>query len=250
MLRVAIRYIASLFGLEIRRRGIQARLLQKFRDDVEHTKWSVLHRGGIDVVLDVGANTGQFASKVAHYLPNARIISFEPLPEEYAELKSSLARLPHFEAYQVALGSEPADTVIYRSSFSPSSSLRSMTERHIAEWPESAGSTEVPIRVERLDDVVVNLATKIDGWVLLKLDVQGHEIDVLKGAEKILNSVTMILIEVSFEEFYSGQPSFDDVNDWMRNAGFQYRGSFEQFMNRAGDRYIFADAIYTRGEFQ
>jgi hypothetical protein len=78
----------------------------------------------------------------------------------------------------------------------------------------------------------------------LKIDVQGYELNVLRGAEKTLIDVDIILIETSFYELYKNQPLFKDIYDFLSNRGFDYYGSFEQLYDLRDGRILQADSIF------
>ncbi|GAH79987.1 unnamed protein product, partial [marine sediment metagenome] len=84
----------------------------------------------IRTVLDIGANTGQFASQFQRLLPDARLYSFEPLEDCYNELLKRMGHIPKFRAFNFALGDINGQAQIYRNDYTPSSSLLSMEKIH------------------------------------------------------------------------------------------------------------------------
>lgn len=100
----------------------------------------------------------------------------------------------------------------------------------------------VPLR--RLDA----LLDGCDGPMLLKVDVQGAELEVLKGAGDRLRDVSVILVEAPFEYAYDGASSFDDIYAFLTSQGFSYEGSLGQLVSRRTGRVMQEDSIYVRRE--
>lgn len=193
-------------------------------------------------MIDIGANTGQFAQMIHEVIPSAQILSFEPLSDCFSELKFNLNGIPGAQAFNIALGAKSGDQVINKSSFSPSSSILNMADVHKKIWPQSADCEQEKIRVERLDDVFRE--KNLEKNVMIKIDVQGYEKQVIEGGVNVFSRATIAVVEVSFTELYQDQPLFDDIYDVMMKLGFRYAGNIEQFSNPNDGRPLFADAIF------
>jgi FkbM family methyltransferase len=158
-------------------------------------------------VLDVGASRGQFALFALARFPGAKLICFEPLPEAQATARRVLAGRD-VELHGIALGLSPGETTLHVSARDDSSSLLPIGSRQVAAFP---GTHED----RRVDVPVGVLATYLDENIarpcLLKIDVQGLELDVLRGAGASLDHVDEIFVEVSFVELYTGQALASDV---------------------------------------
>ena len=196
----------------------------------------------IRTVLDIGANTGQFASYIRDLLPDAFIYSFEPLSDAYAALVKRMRGDIRFRAFNFALGDRDSRTVIHRSNFSPSSSLLPMLELHVAAWPHTveAGTEEVEVR--RLD----SLRIEPEPELLVKLDVQGFEDKVIEGGRQMLAQANYIMTEVSFAELYEGQPLYEDLYSRLVGMGFNYRGNLNQLTDPRDGRPLQADAFFIK----
>jgi hypothetical protein len=109
---------------------------------------------------------------------------------------------------------------------------------------ETEQVTPVTVKVERLDDVLAPLPVKAP--VMLKLDVQGFEMEVLKGAPRILAMSDTVVAEVAFQPLYEGQPLFDDLYAALRCHGFVYRGNLDQNLSKVDGRILEADALFAR----
>lgn len=241
------RFVHSFFG----RFGLEVRLLrnvraarEKARREHELDGWRILQSHRFPIILDIGANEGQFARKARQLWPDTPIHCFEPLPDVCAELKRRTAGLPGVTVHNIGLSDKAGSQAMHRSDFSPSSSLLPMTDLHRREWPQSIGQTEVEVRLERLDDWAAANAGELSAGLLAKIDVQGFERAVIDGGSDTLRFARFIVVEVSFDELYVGQPLFEHIDARLRELGFVYRGSVEQYFNRARDRILFADAIF------
>jgi FkbM family methyltransferase len=207
-----------------------------------HREW--MKGSGIRTVLDVGANSGQFASAVRCVLPHARIYSFEPIPDVHARLVARLAPLGNFESFCVALGASCGETTFWRSEFSKSSSLLPMSRTHREAFPWTSRSTPTQVTVDRLDNYIPRIV--LDPGVLLKLDVQGYEAAVLEGAKEILAQVSFVQVETSFATLYEGQSSFGEVYRLLTEAGFDYAGSSGQTRSPVDGAILQEDALFRR----
>ncbi len=195
-------------------------------------------------ILDIGANTGQFAVAANAIFTGAAVYSFEPLPDWFETLKKNMSGVKEFRAFNIGLGAAHAELQFNRSSFAPSSSFRKMATLHKETYPWTAGSETVDVQVETLD--CVTAAFDLKDPILLKIDVQGYEDQVLAGGKSICSRAAVIIIEISFETLYEGQPLFDDIYRTLISWGFAYKGSLEQAVDPKSDRYLYADAIFLR----
>ena len=230
-------YIARPNLFVLRRRGVTLDIYRKL-----DTPW--LRGYNFATVLDVGANIGQFALAAHEVWPEARIYSFEPLPDCYEQMLVRLERVKAFAGFNVGLGGERGSLTFERSSFSPSSSFRKMASTHKTEFPFTRECERVSVKVERLDDVAAGL--KLENPILLKIDVQGFEDQVLRGGEAMLRRVEMIVVESSFEVLYEGQPLFDDIYRGLTERGFIYKGALDQSLSPNDGRPLQADSIFVK----
>lgn len=211
-------------------------------DPAEENKYLWLRSHDIRTVLDVGANVGQYAKLIHGVLPEARILSFEPLKDCYEELRGVLATLPSAQALNYALGEEEGEAEIHRSEYAPSSSLLPMGEKH-KEWVPYSSKTHIEtIKVQTLDGVAPTL--DLQDNLMIKIDVQGFEDRVIRGGRETVRRARVLAVETSFEILYEGQPLFEEVFDLVRPLGFRYYGSFEQYRAKQDGRLYQADSIF------
>ena len=199
---------------------------------------------GVRTILDIGANTGQFASVAQAAFPEAQIYSFEPLPECFQRLQANLAKAGRFRAFNVGLGREAGTLTFERNVFTASSSFRRMTDLHRKEFPLTEQTTRVRVRVERLDDLAAQLT--LHDPLLVKIDVQGYEDEVLAGGEQTIRKAAVVLTETSFETLYEGQSLFPDIYRTLLGWGFAYAGSLDQLCSPHDGRPLQADSLFVR----
>lgn len=196
----------------------------------------------VKTVLDIGANTGQFAELIHKIIPNAGIISFEPLEDCYQELLINGRKLGDFKAYNFALGTSEGKVPIYRSEFSPSSSLLPMADLHKEAFPFTKRGSVETINVKKLDDLNLHIFYPL----LVKIDVQGFEDKVISGGQKTIEKADVLIVEVSFQTLYDGQPMFDRIYMQLKKLGFSYRGNWYQNDDVRNGSALQADAIFIK----
>jgi FkbM family methyltransferase len=205
-----------------------------------------LARQGIRTVLDVGAHEGQFARRIRNLLPEAELICFEPLDQPYAQLVRQFENQPRFRAIRCALGDKAGSFEIHHNEYSPSSSLLPMADLHRQSFEFAVQQKSERIEVRLLSEVAREL--QFEPPLLLKLDVQGFEDKVIAGSGNVLESVQVVIIEVSFRPLYLGGPLFDEIYRLLRERGFSYMGNFEQLYSPKDGSILQADAIFCRQE--
>ena len=197
-------------------------------------------------VLDVGANRGQFAGWARGRFPKADIHCFEPTPQAFADLKAWAAASSRIHAVQLALGDQPGELQMnLHTEHSTSSSLLPTSAHCETLYPFTAAQAKVAVQVRRLDDYIDSLAQPPEPEWLLKIDVQGFEMPVLRGAPQTLSRIRACIIEVSLDELYLGQSSFSEVVALMAASGLQYAGNFQQMYDADG-HVISLDAMFVR----
>lgn len=213
--RAANRALAPL-GVEI----VRSELLQRqFRDTADGRLQAALHRHGIELVIDIGANVGQFAAGLLRDGYRGHIVSVEPLPDAHALLCKAAAAHPRWTvAEPMALGPSAGTVMLQVAGNSVSSSVLPMLERHVAAAPESRPAGTVAVTQDTVDAV---FAERVEGTrTLIKIDTQGYEREVLLGAPRCLQSVDLVLMELSVVRLYEGQWLWLEAIQFMREHRF------------------------------
>ena len=211
----------------------------------------ILHRSrlmadhGINVVLDVGANMGQTGEELRENGYSGKIISFEPLSEPFGQLSRKAANDSRWQVKQCAIGDTQGQVTINVSGTHWSSSILPMCDRHVSMIPASAyvGTENVPIC--RIDDLFSEYTSPGDK-VLLKVDTQGYETAVIRGAAASLPKISLVTLELSFVPLYQSQPKYFEVMQLMDGAGFDMVGIAPMFLERETRHFLQADAIFVR----
>jgi FkbM family methyltransferase len=214
----------------------------------EETRRARLLRSlGITLVLDVGANAGAYAAQLRRIGFKSRIVSFEPLADTFAALEAAASADPLWECRRRALGSEDGTAEINVSANAASSSLLPINDRALQSAPEAGYVGTEWIEVARLDSIWHDLVTAGDR-VYLKLDVQGLELEALKGAKEVLRSIACIQAELSFVPLYEGSPSFTELIEYLSARGFRLAGLEEGHDDVRTGEMLQADGIFIRDE--
>lgn len=202
-----------------------------------------LKRENINTVIDIGANTGQFALKIAKIFPEAKIYSFEPIKSCYNELISKTKKLK-IKVFNVALGEMEYTTAINVSSHSPSSSLLEMERDHKELFKHTAQSKEETIQVKTLDSIL-NI-NDLNKNILIKIDVQGFEASVLRGGLNLIDEAKIIIIEINYYQLYKNQTSFHEIYSILSKYNFQFAGNLNQTFNHKTGDIIYSDSIFIK----
>lgn len=170
----------------------------------------------IQLVLDVGANEGQFVNTALALLPNTPIYAFEPNPNLLENLHDRYGNL-NVKIFPFALGDNPQKALLNISKFSPASSLLKGGSQLSTEFPEVVFEELAEIEIKRLDSLVIDSEAKD---FLLKIDVQGFEMDVLRGAVGVFDRILVIICEANFASLYENQCTFEEITSFLRTHNF------------------------------
>lgn len=186
----------------------------------------------LETVIDIGANRGQFSLAVRRWAPGAQVVAFEPLSGPAARFRGVFRGDSRVTLHQAAIGPEAGEATIHVSAADDSSSLLPISKVQQRLFPATGEIRTETIRVGRLADFVS--AKEIAGPALLKLDVQGYELEALRGCEDLLECFACVYVECSFVELYSGQALADDVIAWLRERGFRLSGVYNISYDKNG----------------
>ncbi len=206
-----------------------------------------LQRQNIRTVLDVGANEGQFIKAARALFPAASIFAFEPNPRLTQPLQDLLSAGSANAVFQIACGREPKIMPLHLATFSPATSLLSPTSLQVPEFPAVETEQTIDVKVERLDHVVEQHGSARKPY-LLKIDVQGFELEVLDGAVRILPDVAAIVCEVNTALFYEGQASFEGISAFMRQHNFKLVDIGEPIRARETAEVLYFDVAFLNSD--
>ncbi len=176
----------------------------------------------IDLVIDVGANRGQFAKKLRKFYAG-EILSFEPLPDVFKLLAESAAGDPKWKVFQLALGSRPGEQQLNVTPVRVFSSLLPPNQYAAERFGNSAQTVhQEKVTVDRLDLVLERTYPDIDRRnILLKLDTQGYDAEVFRGAGRFCHSIRGLQSELSLMPLYDGMPHWTDSIEEYEAVGLQ-----------------------------
>ncbi|WP_394729424.1 FkbM family methyltransferase [Altererythrobacter sp. GH1-8] len=230
--------------------GVQAILLRKAiaiaNDRVKFLNGQVTMFGSIQnlceagfapgTIIDVGANVGEWARSIGDIFPHASIHMIEAQPELSSALAVSAKHIGDRASYEIALlGAQTSAEVSFYRIGTGSSVMEEVTnlDKEIVKLP-----------MKRLDEIDLKIAKS--GPTFLKLDVQGYELEVLKGAETILAGAEAVLMEISLLPYNRGAPLMPEIIAFMDNRGFVPYDICGQ-QRRVSDRALFQiDMIFVQ----
>ncbi|GMG83253.1 FkbM family methyltransferase [Paralimibaculum aggregatum] len=179
----------------------------------------LIARSGADLLVDAGANEGQFARRMRAAGLGLPILSVEPLAGPHGVLSAHAARDPAWQvAPRLALGGSAGRAVLHRYADHTLSSV-------LAPHPRAAGSPALGIEgteeVERITlDALLAAHAPAARRPFLKLDVQGAELDILAGAPAALSAAPGLLVELPLMPSYAGEPGYLEILGALDSAGF------------------------------
>jgi FkbM family methyltransferase len=202
-----------------------------------------MHERGVTLLVDGGANTGQFATAMRASGWGGRIVSFEPLPDAFAALSELAANDPSWEVENVALGAAAGSASINIAGNSMSSSLLPMLDAHLEAAPDSAYTGSATVDVVCLDDALRG-RIQLSDRVCVKLDCQGYEREILAGAGATMRQTVMMVVELSFVPLYEGGVLFDEAVSLLRQLGFSLVAIEPVFADPATQELLSVDGCF------
>lgn len=235
-------------SLSFRRNTRLKSLAQRVGVEVRHYRPAAVRRARllteyeIDYILDVGANVGQYGRSLRAIGYEGRILSFEPLQSAYEHLKIETNDDPLWDARRVALGETDGEATLHVGRQPTTSSLLDVAESHLEVLPASIQEEDQTVPLARLDHVDIEVGSRS----LLKLDVQGLELQVLKGAAGLMGQLTLLECELSIVSLYEQQPLITDILGFLRKEGFELIALEPGFYDPATGKYLQFDGIFRR----
>lgn len=186
---------------------------------------ALFERLGVNCVLDAGAHFGEYGGLLRHYGYRGRIVSFEPVAGNFQRLAEARAGDAGWRAYNVALGSEDGELHLNVARDTALSSFLEPSSRPLTEALAVESRERVQVRTldSLFDECVAGLA---DPTVFLKMDTQGWDREVLRGAERTLPRLAGLQSEVSVLPLYEGMTDYLDAIRELQELGFDLTGIY------------------------
>jgi FkbM family methyltransferase len=186
----------------------------------------------VNTIIDIGANKGQFTLAARYVYSKSRIISFEPLIEPAETFWSLFKSDKNIYFYNSAIGPEKKTVPIHVSQRGDSSSKLQIGIKQSMIFPGTEESHTEDVSVAPLNHYV--RFEDLVSPILLKIDVQGYELEVLKGCGDFLAKFDYIYIECSFVKLYKEQVLVDEVIQYLINYSFKLNGIYNIFYDKKG----------------
>lgn len=192
------------------------------RRDLSHSacRAAAMKRCGIDAVLDVGANAGQYVGWLREYGYSGRVVSIEPIEHVFAEMQRRLASDKNWTGIRAAVGAVEGDLDLLVSESTSLTSALPATPALRAGIPTVTPTARITAPLTTVD-VLVEQQNLLSAPLLLKLDVQGFEHAVLDGAEATLGRLAMIEVEMALVPLYESGSTIHDLLPRLHDLGFE-----------------------------
>ncbi|MFT3780857.1 MAG: FkbM family methyltransferase [Nibricoccus sp.] len=201
----------------------------------------------IDLVVDVGANRGDY---VAAFRANGYIgpaISFEPLPDAFQALSQRASADRFWHCVNAAVGDKNGEIEMYVSGRETSSSILKVGDAHLKAAPESRSVGRTSVQIRRLDDALAGIALADKAKrIWLKADVQGFEKEVMKGAAGTIKRTEVIELELATTRVYEGGPLILEMMQYVHEFGFSMISFEPMFIDPVTGYVLQGDGIFVR----
>lgn len=207
----------------------------------------ILELKEISVVLDIGANRGQFAQKLRSMGFKGKIISCEPIPAEFNKLKELSKTDPAWEVHNFAIGSENGNLELNitenSSDFSSFLKPNEFSQNYFGDKTKKIN--KVQVEVKTLEEFAQTWKLSQER-VFLKTDTQGFDLEVLKGCGSFLDKIQGILVELSFCPIYESMPNASTMLSYLDQKGFVPSGFFPVTRNKGTLELIEMDGTFLK----
>lgn len=200
----------------------------------------------VDLVLDVGANEGQYVSSLRERGYAGRVVSFEPLSSAHAKLSRAARTDKAWTVHpRCGIGAADGEITINIAGNNVSSSVLPMLASHADAAPESRYIGTEKVALARLDTVAGAYLTGAQS-VYLKIDTQGFEAAVLEGASQLLARCKAVQLEMSLLPLYEGQQLWPYFVEFLQAQGFELWTVLPGFVDPGTGRTLQMDAVFVR----
>lgn len=207
------------------------KLIPKWRlpklDMAEHLQ-EIFAKYSIDLVLDVGANRGQYIDFIRTQVEfDGPLICFEPDPGLAGDIEKKVTVDRHLKVYPLALGSENTEMEFNCMLNAEFNSFLTPDHSVVTHCDQNRVSERRSVQVRTLESMLDSLGyDALMPRIYLKMDTQGYDLEVMKGCGKYLEKIVAVQSEISFLPIYEGMPSYRESLDFFANLGFDVTGLF------------------------
>lgn len=193
----------------------------------------------IKVVFDVGANVGQFCNHCSEVFDKAKIYSFEPIKETYEKLVRNTKETKNINCFNFAFGDTKGKEEIFLQESSVINSLNPAVNIR-----ENENQKSQIIEINTIDSYCRD--NRIDQIDLLKIDTEGFDLNVLKGARAMLEQrkVKFVFIEVTFDKDNAHNSSYNTINAFLEPMGYKIHGFYNQSIHLGSSQMNYCDALF------
>ena len=196
---------------------------------------------GINVIFDVGANKGQYAEQMRLLGYKGKIISFEPLKNDFEILRKKSLKDQRWTTVNTALGDYDGEVKINVGESSECSSI--LDTKEYFQFKSGPSASEV-VKIRKLDSVINDYFKPGDN-LYLKIDTQGFEKKIIEGALESLDKIKGIQLEMSLIEIYKGETLFFEMMSYLNELGFDLYSLEDVYADENG-RLMQVDGIFYR----
>jgi FkbM family methyltransferase len=197
----------------------------------------------IDTFFDVGANIGQTTHKALRAFPSASVVSFEPHPATFAQLTANVAAEKRVATYNLALGSEAGEAVLHEYESSDLNSLNPNSP-YVARF--NPGAKSIAVQVTTVDEFCA--AHSIDRIDVLKVDTEGFDAMVLRGARGMLSRGAIKFVYTEFNHVLPREGiaggSLSELDELLVPARLRFVASYTDYVTPEGEFFISCNALF------
>ena len=231
-------YILKRFGLKLSR---------NIGEDPVAVMKRLLGNYAVRHVIDGGAYRGDFSMQMAEAFPLANVYAFEPQKTSYTLLCKTTERISRVKTYNCALSSDSGKAAFHTNISPLTSSLSNTSEEGLHYFREyNQPDTVEEVEATSLFDFLSR--EKVPVVDILKLDLQGHELQALKGMAESISSVKVIFVEVQFIKIYQDARLFSELDTYLRSKRFAFYNFFGLVRSPLDGRLLYGDAIFFNRE--
>jgi FkbM family methyltransferase len=238
-----INKILGNFGLELHGTGyLQALAKGEFHRDSFSLQKQLATKASI--IFDIGANRGDVSAEYLKHFPAATIYAFEPFPGTFQSLQAKFAGNQRLKCFPFAVSSTEGSDTFYVNKNVDTNSLLRPQETGLSSDNQVKNISTIKVDTISLDTFCNQ--NGIDRIDILKMDIQGGELNVLKGALRLLENrkVGIIYSEVFFVEQYENTPLFHDISKFLHGFGYTLQDIYNPMYGQGN--IAWADVIFTK----